>query len=462
MIRTRHHQPSLWTGVLAEEVDDLWEPWMRTADRLLDDEQLVERVFEAQARRCLKSRTRGRRQTPAEVVLRLLILKHVRDWSFEVLEREVRANLVYRTFARIGAEKVPDAKTMGRLGQVVGPEVIRDLHRRMVEMAVENKIVTGRRMRVDTTVVETNIHYPTDSSLLGDGARVLTRVMKKVEQAAGGLVGKVRNRLRTVRRKVVAIAIAARQKGAAGEEKRRTVYKGLLSVTRKILNQAQRVIGEVDQLGRRKRKQVSGLRSQLATMIERVGQVVRQTRVRVLGGDTKFQQKIVSVFEPQTEIIRKGKASKPTEFGKMVKVQEAENQIVTHYDVYDERPADSALLIEAVEIHEQQTGSVPRVVAADAGFYSQANEKRLEEMGVKNVSVPNRHTRSEQRRSHQKKRSFRRGQRWRTGCEGRISVLKRRHGLNRCMYRGQDGMKRWVGLGVIADNLINMGLRMAT
>jgi transposase, IS5 family len=159
MIRTRHHQPSLWTGVLAEEVDDLWEPWMRTADRLLDDEQLIERVFEAQARRFLKSRTRGRRQTPAEVVLRLLILKHVRDWSYEVLEREVRANLVYRTFARIGAEKVPDAKTLGRLGQVVGPDVVADLHRRMIEIAVENKVVAGRRMRVDTTVVETNIHY---------------------------------------------------------------------------------------------------------------------------------------------------------------------------------------------------------------------------------------------------------------------------------------------------------------
>ena len=100
MIRTRHHQPSLWTGVLAEEVDDLWEPWMRTADRLLDDEQLIERVFEAQARRWLNSRTRGRRQTPAEVVLRLLILKHVRNWSYAVLEREVRANLVYRTYLR--------------------------------------------------------------------------------------------------------------------------------------------------------------------------------------------------------------------------------------------------------------------------------------------------------------------------------------------------------------------------
>jgi len=461
MIRTRHHQPSLWAGVLAEEVDDLWEPWMRTADGLLDDEQLIERVFEAQARRFLKSRTRGRRQTPAEVVLRLLILKHVRNWSYEVLEREVRANLVYRTFARIGAEKVPDAKTLGRLGQVIGPDVVEDLHRRMVEIAVENKVVAGRRMRVDTTVVETNIHYPTDSSLLGDGARVLTRVMKKVEQAAGGLVRKVRNRMRTVRKKVVAIAIAARQKGAAGEEKRRHLYKGLLSVTRKIVNQAKRVMGEVDQFGRRRKKQFFGLRSQLSTMVERVQQVARQTRARVFDGNTKFNEKVVSVFEPQTEIIRKGKASKPTEFGKLVKVQEAENQIVTHFEVYDERPADSALLVDAVEIHQQQTGSLPRIVAADAGFYSQASEKQLEEMGVKNVSVPNRNTRSEQRRSRQKKRSFKEGQRWRTGCEGRISVLKRRHGLNRCRYRGQSGMRRWVGLGVIADNLINMGLCLA-
>jgi len=328
-------------------------------------------------------------------------------------------------------------------------------------MAVEHKVVRGRRMRVDTTVVETNIHYPTDSSLLGDGARVLTRVMKKLEQSTGGLVSRVRNRMRTVRKKVLAIALAARQKGAAGEEKRRNIYKGLLSVTRKIVHQAKRVIGEVDELGRRKRKEVSGLRAQLTTMVDRVEQVAKQTRARIFGGNSKFQDKIVSVFEPQTEIIRKGKASKPTEFGKLVKVQEAENQIITHYEVYDERPTDSALLVNAVEIHARQMASVPRIVAADAGFYSQANEKRLEEMGVKNVSVPNRNTRSEQRRLHQKKRSFRRGQRWRTGCEGRISILKRRHGLNRCLYRGQDGMKRWVGLGVIADNLINMGLHLA-
>ena len=128
------------------------------------------------------------------------------------------------------------------------------------------------------------------------------------------------------------------------------------------------MIGEVDQIGRRKRKDASGLRTRLATMVDRVEQVVKQTRARIFGGNTKFEDKIVSVFEPQTEIIRKGKASKPTEFGKLVKVQEAENQIITHYEVYDERPTDSALLVNSVEIHAQQMDSAPRIVAADKGF----------------------------------------------------------------------------------------------
>jgi transposase, IS5 family len=462
MIRMRHQPSSLWSGFRHEEVSDLWEPWMRRADDVLNDETLVERVLEAQGRRWKKSRTRGRRQTPAEVVLRLLVLKHIRDWSYQTLEREVRANLVYRSFARIGSEKVPDAKTLGRLGQVLGSDVVAQLHQRVVELAVEKKIVPGRKMRVDTTVVETNIHYPTDSSLLGDGARVLTRVMKRVEAAAGGLARKIRNRMRTVRQKVRAIALASRQKGAAGEQKRRPLYRGWLSVTRKIVKQAQGVLQEMKQFGRQKRKRVSGLRNQRATMTERVQQVIQQTRVRVLGGNTKYSNKIVSVFEPQTEIIRKGKASKPTEFGKLVKIQEAENQIITHYEVYNQRPSDASLLVDAVEKHREQTGRIPHTIAADSGFYTQANEKQLQASGVKRISIPNRKTRSPERRAHQKQRWFKKGQRWRTGCEGRISVLKRRHGLNRCLYRGPEGMQRWVGLGVIADNLINIGHHLAS
>ncbi len=154
-------------------------------------------------------------------------------------------------------------------------------------------------------------------------------------------------------------------------------------------------------------------------------------------------------------------ASKPTEFGKLVQIQEAENQIITHLEVFAQRPSDSELLVPAVEEHQRRFGRVPRLAAADAGFYSQQNEKTIRAMGVDRVSIPSRNTRSNDRRRFQKQRWFRAGQRWRTGSEGRISVLKRRHGLARCRYRGFAGMQRWVGLGVIADNVINIGRRLA-
>ena len=130
---------------------------MRKADQVLQDEPLVALVYEALARRHPHSRTRGRPGTPAEVVLRMLVLNHRHNWSFQVLECEVRANLVYRQITRVGAGKVPDAKTLGQQAQALGPEVIEKLHGRVVDIARENKIATGRRLRVDTTVVETNI-----------------------------------------------------------------------------------------------------------------------------------------------------------------------------------------------------------------------------------------------------------------------------------------------------------------
>lgn len=461
MIQLRHAQPTLWHKGLAKDIEDLWEPWMKEADRLLDDAVLLESVYEAQGQRHRHSRTLGRLQTPAEVALRLLILKHVRNWGYDTLEREVRANLVYRAFTRIGDGKVPDAKTLARIGQVIGPEVIRDLHERLVALARERGVVKGRKLRVDTTVVETNIHYPTDSSLLGDGARVLTRTMKRIDKKAGGLKQKIRDRMRTVKKRVVAIALATRQVGPQREERQRKQYAELLTVTRRILKQAEVVREEVEQLPHRRRRPLRSLRENLQSMTSQVRQVVKQTRARIFQGTTNLPEKIVSVFEPHTEIIRKGKASKPTEFGKLVEVQEAENQIITDYRVFAERPSDRELLVPAVEEHQRRFGRLPRVVATDAGFYSHAHEKKVHEMGVPWVAVPNRSTQSEERRKLQKRRWFRAAQKWRTGCEGRISVLKRRHGLNRCRYRGFNGMERWVGLGVIADNLIQIGTRLA-
>jgi IS5 family transposase len=460
MIKLRHQQPSLWHRGLAEDIEGLWEPWMVLVDELLEDEQLLDTVYEAQGERHPQSRSRGRMQTPAEVLLRLLLLKHMRNWSYDVLEREVRANLVYRAFTRIGDEKVPDAKTLARLGQLIGPKVIEELHRRVVELAQERGVTQGRKLRVDTTVVESNIHYPTDSSLLGDGTRVLTRTMKKIESKSGGLKGKVRDRMRSIGKRVLAIALSTRLVGPPGEKRRKRQYRELLRLTRKVINQAQRVLAEVKQSPRR-RTAVEGLAQSLETMVGRVRQVVKQTRMRIFAGDTKAPGKIVSLFEPHTEIIRKGKASKPNEFGKLVKIQEAENQIVTHFEVYAERPADSTLLLSSLQVHQQRLGRIPRMVAADAGFYSRENEKAGQAQGVRWMSVPNKKTTSSERKRLQRQRWFRRGQKWRTGSEGRISVLKRRHGLRRCLYPGLDGMRRWVGLGVIADNFIQMGCYLA-
>jgi len=213
----------------------------------------LDAVYEA-GRRHPQSRTRGRQQTPAEVALRMLILKHVRNWSYEVLEREVRANVVYRTFCRIGAaEKVPDEKTLVRLGQAIGAETIRELHDRIVPLAQERRVIRGRKLRVDTTVVESNVHYPTDSGLLNDGTRVLTRTMKQIAQKAGGLKRGVRNRMRSVTKRVIAIAHALRHKGAEGELKRKKEYRQLLRLTRQILNDSQRVLEEVEALAGRHR-----------------------------------------------------------------------------------------------------------------------------------------------------------------------------------------------------------------
>jgi IS5 family transposase len=159
-------------------------------------------------------------------------------------------------------------------------------------------------------------------------------------------------------------------------------------VTRKILSQADAVIEEVQDFPLRRRTALQGLTETLATMMGRVRQVVQQAKARIFDGLRQFPGKIVSLFEPHTEIIRKGKASKPTEFGKLVQIQEAENQIITHYEVFAERPSDSELLMPAVEEHQRKLGRVPRLAAADAGFYSQQNEKaRWEWTGFRSRTV---------------------------------------------------------------------------
>jgi len=459
MITRSHAQRNLFEtviGPLEKLVEGLVEPALERLDQLLADEQLMEAVAVQMAKRRPRSRTHGRAGTPVEVALRMLVLKRLRGWSFEETEREVRASLVYRQLVRVYFEKVPDAKTLLRLSAVVGSEGVEAIHNRLLEIAREQKLIAGRRARVDTTVVETDIRYPTDSRLLADGVRVLGRALKRIEPATGVVGAKLRDRMRATTHRVLEIARAARSRGPDARPRLEHGYRRLLATVRSTVRDAERVGAELLS-GTRKllseRAIALGARAELEHFLPLVRRVIAQTRARVFKGDLHYHDKLFSLFESHTEAIRKGKASKPTEFGKLVKIQEAENQVVVDYQVYERRPEDRTLVVPTLDAHRRVFGQAPRLLAADRGFWSAANTRVATEAGVKRVCIPALGRPGPEQARTQRQRWFRRGQRLRAGCEGRISVLKRRDGLRRCRYRGMNGMKRWVGWGVVSNNL---------
>jgi len=441
MVRRAYRQRSL-VEVLLPDADKLWDPTLRQIDALLDDEVLVDRVVEALSQRHPQSQRRGRLGTPAAVVLRMLVLKHLHDWSFEECEREVRGSLVYRAFCRIDGERVPDAKTLIRLARLLDEPVLKDVLARLVALGRERRLIRGRRLRVDTTVVETNIHYPTDATLLADGVRVLTRTLRRIGE-------RVRERTRSVARRVFEIAQRSRTAGnrvrpvvrERSKARMKVLYQGLMRITRAVVRHAEAAVARA-----RSRRPAAQLPATLAL----IRQVLAQTRARVLRGDTHYPGKVVSLFEPHTEIIRKGKLAKPTEFGRVVKIQEAEAQFITDYEVCERGQAERALWAPALDRHIALFERAPQLAVADGGFASRTNERAAQDRGVRHVVLP--------RQAREKRsRMARAALRWRTGSEGRISALKRRHGLRRCRYRGESGMQRWVGLGVIANNLLVLG-----
>ena len=301
------------------------------------------------------------------------------------------------------------------------------------------------------------MHYPTDSSLLQDGVRVLTRTMQHASAALGDPRGRLRNRRRSVGRRVLIIGRQARSPETRDALVRS--YRQLMATTRAVVRDATTMVRRIRQRLRTAAGAIATTltraRQQLQQMQPLVTRILDQTRARLLGGDTHVTDKVLSIFEPHTEAIRKGKIAKPTEFGKLVTIQESEHQIITAYEVHDRRPADMTLWTPGLDRHIALFDRAPDIAAGDRGFASATNEAAAVQRGVRRVILPRPGRKTPARRAHERQRWFRRGQRWRVGCEGRISVIKRRHGLRRCRYRGADGTARWVGLGVIANNLMS-------
>lgn len=437
--------------------EQLMDPRLRKIDVLLDDPEIVDVVFEALRRRRTHSANRGRGSTPAEVVLRLLVLKHLRDWSYEVLQWEVTGNLVYRRFCRIDAGKVPDAKTMVRYGQLLDEHVLRPVFERIVAMAVDAGVARGARMRVDTTVVEAPIHYPTDSALCEDVVRVGARELKRLEDEGVTLPFRRADVRRSLAHRLNEIGQALRRRGDAAKAALKTPYRGLIRITSRLTRQVQAVVAAGAEIarsarGRRGRKIRASL-AKLAKLAPLARQVVRQTRERVLRERPATAGKILSIFEPDARILRRGKLRRPTEFGHVVVVQEAEGGLVTNVSMTNAHH-DSVHLVPAVEKHIRVFGRAPHLVATDRGFFSLAGERRIIELGVRRAVVPHSGYRSRARIAHERQRWFRRGRAWRAGGEAKISRLKHSFGMHRARYRGPGGTARTTYWAAIANNLV--------
>jgi IS5 family transposase len=339
--------------------------------------------------------------------------------------------------------------------------------------AWQRKVTRGRKLRTDGTVVETTIHYPTDSTLLADGVRVLSRLVGRAKTLIGRTTGAAagqahalfRDRTRSAKRLAREIQETVRRRGAAAEAGRRVTYQRLLQIATASRRQAQRVRRCLAPVARTRgaRARAARLTTQLTHFIPLVEQVIRQTQCRVLHGESvPASEKLVSLFEPHTRIIRRGKVHLPAEFGRKVWLDEVDGGIVSRYAVLDGNPPEVHQVPASLGSHCQRFGRPPTVFAGDRGVHAPENERLARAVGVRYVALPQPGAKSPTRVAHERQPWFRRAYRFRAGIEGRISVLKRRGALGRCRDHGEQGFACWIAWGIITANLSTIARSTAT
>jgi len=459
MIASTSHQAWLFYSPLARQAallkDDLLDP----VDPLLGDPALLDLVRQCLAKRSPRSTRTGRTGMAPDRLLRCCVMKHLKGWSFRDLERELRSNLVYRRFTHFDAETTPDFSVFSRSFALLSPAVTAEIHQRVLSLACEQGVAQGQKLRSDTTAVESNVHYPTDSSLLGDGIRVLSRSLQRIAHECKNGALAVVDHGRAVKHRLLEIGRAAKCLTEANQERMQDSYQKLLGLARGVVRQALEVVqrwtkGRLKVVGKLLR--VETQIGQLRHFLPSVEKVIRQTKERVVEGNSQVEEKVLSLFEPHTEVIRKGKAHKPNEFGRLVRIDEVENGIVSGYQVLTGNPADTKAWMPALQQHQAGFGRVPEMATADRGYFSAENEREAQALGVKKVALPARGRLSAKRAEQQKQRWFRRALRWRAGCEATISTLKHPFSMARATYKGGPGFVRYVGWCVITKNLFSI------
>ena len=437
--------PSLWESVLPPELFQMNEELTRV-DTLFDDER-----FFAPFRERFGTRM-GRPTTAVATYLGMMYLKHRYQLGYEVLVKEVKDSFAWRRFCHLSLDdRVPDSTTLIKLTHKYGEDTVRALNDALVLKLKEGKVVRGRKLRIDTTVVESDIHHPTDTGLLTDGIRVITRVVSKLKRVVPGIGSRFVKHTRKAKK--VYLGLMKVMKGRTGKDDailKKTRYK-LVKITGEVIADGRAVQAELELL-QEKSPLVDRLTGQLSEWIDAAEKVVRQTK-EVIKGNRHLPRRLISLFDVDARPIKRGKSRTDTEFGRKVLLGETDHGIITTYQVLDENPSDTALLKPVVKGHRRLFRKRLKAVAGDRGFYSQPNEDWLKDNGVRRVSIPKRGKVREDRRRYQKQSWFKRLQRFRAGIEARISLLKRKFGLKRSLMRGSPGVNIWVGQGILAHNL---------
>ncbi len=449
MLRLRDPQETLWDQLLPPQARTL-SAELTAVDACLADE----RFFEPYRQRF--HTLIGRPTVPVETYLRLMYLKHRYRLGYEMLVREVTDSLHWRRFCHLALDApVPHSTTLSKLTRKYGPDVVHELNRLLVQHASERKLVRSRKLRVDTTVVQAPIDYPTDIGLLADSVRVVTRTVRHLQAAGAAVRTTFRSRARSIKRALAAVGRSLRMRTNEAKTAVLTQTARVLRLTRHVSRQAQRVLRNSRHLGRHLQDHAATLvqrtRLRLQRQLQLTAQVMAQARARIRG-TTSIPDRVVSVFDPEARPIRRGKLSMKTEFGYKTLLTETEDRVITHYEVHVGNPEDSGLLACAMAGHTQTVPRTPQVVATDRGFGSKDNEALLRGAGVKQISLPYKGRPGASRLAHERQRWFRRQQRWRSGQEATISLGSRKYEWRRSHLRGRNGADTWIGFGILTYN----------
>jgi len=416
--------------------------------RTLDENPQVLTVVHRDLARYLSESKNGRKSTyTSEQVFRSLIVMFIEGLSYRDVVVQIENSEFLRKFVGLGVGSMMDFTFLSRAFGVIREETWKRVNHLLAEYGKAEEKMTGEKLRVDTTAYETNIHYPTDASLLWDGFQTLARLLRRLKQEHPEFSGRYRFHNKKVKNLMLFITRNGMSKKKSVQRRIKTTYGRLLEQVERVLSIARKVCGVVPW--------DDPTRGELEHYIPLVECVVDQTIRRVFE-DEKLpaNEKLYSIFEEHTELLIRGKARKEIEFGHMVLIGQTKEKFITQYQVMGERVADKDLVDEVLARHKRLFGKPPRVFTADKGFYESMKKIREIEEEIETVSICKKGRRSKEEAEREHGRAFQAAQRFRAGVEGTISVLKRVFKLLRCLFKGFKNYASSVGCAVFCHNLV--------